>query len=781
MAATLVALVALVAGVSPGAAGADDTPAAQGLHAHGDAAHGRRALVRAGGDLGTIAQRNGLDESKLRSILENDDTAWLDQDDVLFYRDDVAPRPPAPDLAPAAPFPYANTFLLHSRPGSSKVIYLDFDGHSLVNSPNGWFGTFAGMTSPYEFAPYDTDNNTGRFSNEELDAIQALWQQVAEDYSPFDVDVTTADPGVEAIRRTDAADDHYGTRAVITTSTLQSQCACGGIAFLRAFAAYQPLAPNPHDYYQPAIVFSRVYSNGTYNISIKATGEAISHEVGHNLGLSHDGTAIAEYYVGTAEWGPIMGAAYSSRVVQFSKGEYYDANNKEDDFAVILANGLSYRPDDAGDTLATARPLGDIPTATFDGVISSANDVDVFEFTPLMGSYSITASAAQPSPNLDIKLELLLEDGSVESVSDLPYSDAFIGIGGYDIGVRYLRVSGVGSGNPLYNGYSTYGSVGQYHLVLAQSLASVRVVTSPPVPALITINGDPIDQWGMWATRAAGMTYNVCFGAVPGFDTPPCQSIYLNPDTQITLTGTYAPRGQLRVITQPAVASTISVDGQPRNDWGMWTDFPVGAHTVCFGRVAGFDPPSCQNVVVTAAQTTTVTGTFTTNPAAVGDTDNYLLRITTDPAVPTQITIATDDGTGTYGPAVVADSWALTWVKLPRVNHRLCFRDVAGYAPLAAFERCNTIVTPPSTAPGSVVAVPQSFTRVGVLRVVTSPPSPTSIVVDGLPRNDWGMWTDFPNGQHTVCFANIPGKKAPPCQTVTVTAGQTTTVTGVFS
>jgi hypothetical protein len=169
-----------------------------------------------------------------------------------------------------------------------------------------------------------------------------------------------------------------------------------------------------------------------------------------------------------------------------------------------------------------------------------------------------------------------------------------------------------------------------------------------------------------------------------------------------------------------------------------------------------------------------VTGAFTANPAALGDTDSFLLRVSTNPAVPTQI------GLSSYGDAVVADSWGLTWVKLPRVRHTLCFGDVAGFAPLSGFDQCR-VVWGGDHAPGEVVEVTQQFARIGVLRVTTSPPTPTTIVVDGVARNDWGMWTDFPNGQHTVCFTNVPGKKAPPCQTVTVTPGQTTTVTGSFS
>ena len=34
----------------------------------------------------------------------------------------------------AAPYPYAQTFALHSRPGSSRVIYLDFNGETITGT-----------------------------------------------------------------------------------------------------------------------------------------------------------------------------------------------------------------------------------------------------------------------------------------------------------------------------------------------------------------------------------------------------------------------------------------------------------------------------------------------------------------------------------------------------------------------------------------------------------------------------------------------------------------------
>ena len=106
------------------------------------------------------------------------------------------------------------------------------------------------------------------------------------------------------------------------------------------------------DFYK--LVF--VYSDVMYN-SPKYISDSASHEVGHTLGLHHDGTDTSGYYLGHGSgavgWAPIMGMAYYKNLAQWSKGEYLAANNPEDDLQLISQH-VPYRPDDHGNNCSTA-------------------------------------------------------------------------------------------------------------------------------------------------------------------------------------------------------------------------------------------------------------------------------------------------------------------------------------------------------------------------------------------------------------------------------------------
>ena len=109
---------------------------------------------------------------------------------------------PAPEGPSAAPPVTGPEFQLASLPGADKTIYLDFDGHTTIGTSwNSAYG-ISTIVSP----AYSTDSNYDTWSTAELQVIRDTWKVVAEDFAPWNVNVTTIDPGTEALRRSGGGD-----------------------------------------------------------------------------------------------------------------------------------------------------------------------------------------------------------------------------------------------------------------------------------------------------------------------------------------------------------------------------------------------------------------------------------------------------------------------------------------------------------------------------------------------------------------------------------------------
>ncbi len=281
----------------------------------------------------------------------------------------------------------------------------------------------------------------------------------------------------------------------------------------------------------------------------------------------------------------------------------------------------------------------------------------------------------------------------------------------------------------------------------------LRVTTNPAVPAVIDVNGGWTDAFGLdWVETPAGQ-HTLCYSGVPGFEPPPCETVTVVPNTTTAASANYVVQGTLDITTSPAVVSTITVNGAPVNDWGAIVRIAPGSHEVCFGAVPGWDPPPCTTVAVTAGTTTSVVGTFTANGSAPGPNGFGNLRVTTSPAVPSQIHI---DGVG-------AQSFGLDWVKLAPGDYEVCFSDVPGYATPA----CETV----TVVAGTTTVTSGVFTPLAELRVLTDPPAGQPVTVDGRIVDQYGFWTWAPSGTYTICTAGYI------CQTVSAPAGTLTTVT----
>lgn len=423
---------------------------------------GAHALRLLGEELDEAAARNDLSEAGLTELLTTDRSAWLDVAGAVFFKDEAALAPASDPVSAQAPLD--QTFLLHSKAGSTRTIYLDFDGGTA--SATAWHVSYP--ATPTTQPAWDLDGNPAVFNDAERTAIQTVWAAVAEDYAPFDVDVTTADPGAAGIFRSSAADTAFGSHVLITPSAAAHDAicgGCGGVAYINVFDTVNGngngAAGDGYGYMQPAWVFPQQLGNSPKNIA-----EAVSHEVGHNFGLRHDGNATQGYDSGHGAWAPIMGVGYYSAISQWSKGNYSGANNQQDDVAII--RGVAGpRTDEAPTAIAGAAA---VPIGT--AYVTGRTDVDTYLLGRCTGATTVDATALATLADLDIQLSVLDATGQVVATADPTSAQTSVSTASglnaslsrtLTAGTYYARVDGVGNGD-WSTGYDDYGSLGAYTL-----------------------------------------------------------------------------------------------------------------------------------------------------------------------------------------------------------------------------------------------------------------------------------------------------------------------------
>jgi hypothetical protein len=308
-------------------------------------------------------------------------------------------------------------------------MYLDFDGRVIEDTAWNTLGT------PFTVPPYSHDSDPA-FDNVDKIWAKQIWAQVAEDYRPFNINVTTIEPEGDAI-----------------VVAIGGQCT--------------PACPEygawiTHDYDTPVIVAGNNW--GGYP---RYVGGYVSYATARMFGLhkdgtvAHDGFPATEYYGGHGGangWGSIAGRSIQQPVTQWSKGEYPHANNFEDDIA-ILTSILGARPDQQG-------------------IIETQDDTDVYTFHSSGGMVTIDVDGAYAG-NLNIGWELRRANGALYALeSPVNSLDATASVwlspGNYELhisGVAQPAVYDVAS-DQFHAGNSDYGSLGAYTVNITGSVSS---------------------------------------------------------------------------------------------------------------------------------------------------------------------------------------------------------------------------------------------------------------------------------------------------------------------
>jgi hypothetical protein len=331
--------------------------------------------------------------------------------------------------------------VLNSYPTAPAVIYLDFDGQTLS-------GTSWNANGPLYLGP----------SNLSDAQITEVFNRVAEDYRPFNINITTdstkywAAPARQRMR-------------VIMTISYEWYGRAGGVAYVNSFT----WGDNT-----PCFVFTSLLNYNAKNIA-----EAGSHEAGHTLGLRHQARydnicqKTEEYNsgVGSGEigWAPIMGVGYYRNQTTWHNGPNpYGCTNAQDDLAIITSttNGFGLRTDDHDATTrkATAVTLNKGQFKN-EGLINASTDEDMFAITmPIDGEFRMDVKPygtgnGDAGSNLDVNVKLYDSKQRLLNTYNQPELlsasiDTVLNSGTY-----YVSVGGTS------NAYTTnYASLGAYTL-----------------------------------------------------------------------------------------------------------------------------------------------------------------------------------------------------------------------------------------------------------------------------------------------------------------------------
>lgn len=335
---------------------------------------------------------------------------------------------------------------LHSHADATLKLYLDFNGH---------FEPSWGAFNDIDIPAYDSDGDPSSFGDFELINIVEIWRRVAEDYAPFDIDVTTEAP--------ENFDDTAHLRVAIGGDGAWTDGANAGISYVNLFT---DAIPN--------VVF--VFPDNLGNGNAKLVAECISHETGHAFGLEHqslyddDGVLIDEYNPGELARAPIMGDSYAAqRGVWWHGPSDESASELQDDMA-ILGAALGWRADAAGVFTANQATLSGA------GIIEKMDDVDVWSFTTDEGAIMFQVTVPFGVNNLDAKAQLLDANGDVVVAWQDPEST-------YD--VTLVATVASGSYRLVVGSHGDYGDVGQYSI--SGVIVPVGSVVTPPSDLSIEI------------------------------------------------------------------------------------------------------------------------------------------------------------------------------------------------------------------------------------------------------------------------------------------------------
>lgn len=317
----------------------------------------------------------------------------------------------------------ADALKLESRSGAPTVLLIDFDGEDV----SGW---------GYNF--YNVNH-----SNYSDDQIRKIWEVISADLIMFDINVTTNRALYDSYPVTKSLICVYGEATGLNK--------VGGLSLVNIFGTGRGCLVNS--------------KNGDKGVE---TGHIGSHEVGHAMGLLHDGTIwpgpSVGYYGGHADWAPIMGNSYGKTYVTWSKGDYEFGGQKQDDLAIIGAH-TGFAIDDQKEKSTLIIGKGDsLNWSNNNGIIENSEDVDTFCFEmATAGNINLKIGTTVLHTNLDVEVVIIDEQGNILFQQNETLTRNALVAANLQAG-KYRLLIKSGHENTVDDGFTSYSSFGYYEI-----------------------------------------------------------------------------------------------------------------------------------------------------------------------------------------------------------------------------------------------------------------------------------------------------------------------------